>query len=66
MVPAKKNPPIKIKIPIRKMAEIVEEAVKNFNNGQRGSRSIHETFRSAGQDLFCNCKAEFEAEAKYC
>jgi len=43
------------------MTEIVEQAVKEFNEGQRVSRSIKKTFRSAGQDPWVECEVEFKA-----
>ena len=43
------------------MTEIVEAATKNFNDGQKESRSIAKTFLAAGQDPFSNCEAEFKA-----
>ena len=42
---------IKIKVQIVKLTEIVEEATKIFNIGQRTNSSIEKNVRSAGQDL---------------
>ena len=61
LTPNEPNKRIKIKIVIVKMTEIVEEAVRIFNAGQRTSRSIEKTFRSAGQDPWVNCEKEFKA-----
>ena len=43
------------------MTEIVEEARKIFNQGQRSSRSIAKTFKSAGQDPWDHSEDEFKA-----
>jgi hypothetical protein len=43
------------------MTEIIEEAVRVFNEGQRTSRSIEKTFRSSDQDPWVDCKSELKA-----
>ena len=52
---------IKIKIQLDMMTDIVEESTKDFNYGQRTSRSINKAFRFAGQDTWVERNNEFKA-----
>ena len=49
-----------MKIPIVTMMEIIEDAVKRFNQRQRETESIKRTFISAGQHPWKDCKEEFK------
>ena len=51
---------IKMKIPIVTMMEIIEDAVKRFNQRQRETESIKRTFISAGQHPWYDCKVDFK------
>ena len=51
---------VKMKVPIVKMMEIIEDAVKKFNKRQRETESIKRTFISAGQHPWKDCKEEFK------
>ena len=59
--PDQPNRRIAMKIDIVKMTEIIEEAHKIINERHCKSRSIEKTFRSAGQDHWTDCEAEFKA-----
>jgi hypothetical protein len=50
-----------IKIGIAEMTNIVEAAVKEYNEKQRASESIRLTFRKVNQDPWKDCKSEFKA-----
>ena len=52
---------IKIKIQVDTMTDIVEESTKDFNYGQRTSRSINKAFRFAGQDTWVERNNDFKA-----
>ena len=59
--PNEPNKRIQMKVPIEKMMELVEASVKEFNVGQRKTRSIEKTFISAGQHPWMDCEEQFEA-----
>jgi hypothetical protein len=59
--PDEPNRRIKTKIPVVRMTEIIEEAVKEFNTGQLETRSILKTFISAGQHPWKVCEVQFKA-----
>ena len=42
------------------MTEIIEEAFVIFNHQQNASKPIAKTFKSAGQDPWADCEAEFK------
>lgn len=52
---------VTLKMPITEMADIVEAAVKGFNQDERQRRSIEKTFRKAGQDPWCHDEDLFKS-----
>ena len=44
---------------------IIKNSVKNFNIGQRETRSVEKTFISAGQRPWKDCKEQFKAHLGY-
>ena len=58
--PDEPNRRITMKVPIVKMMEIIEEAVKEFNNRQRETESIKKTFISSGQHPWQDCEEDFQ------
>ena len=59
--PGEPNRRIMMKIPIVKMMEIIEKAVKQFNDRQRETKSVKKEFVNAGQDPWKDCKQRFKA-----
>ena len=54
-----------MKMPIVDMIDIIENSVKDFNMGQRETRSVEKTFISAGQHPWKDCKEQFKAHLNY-
>ena len=50
-----------MQVPIVKMMDIVEEAVRDFNTRQRETSSIRKTVVSVGQDAWKDYSVEFKA-----
>ena len=51
---------IKLKMKVDQMTTIIEQACKQFNDQQKRTRSVAQTFRKAGQDPWYDCREEFQ------
>ena len=63
--PDEPNRRVQMKMPVVDMMEIIESSVKEFNLGQRETRSVEKTFISAGQHPWRDCKKQFKKHLDY-